>query len=247
MKEIDFLPAKYREQNAVHKARLCQLAVALAFGGVIVLAAGFQFALYQSTKEELRAIAGQHADAVTKTAQLATLRGEAERQRQFCALYAYLKYPWPRTQILAEIARNLPPEVTLRELTIVEETHQPNLVRGHAIAVDLAKQAATGDKPAQFDLELLRSRQDQSRSEIQISGTTTDSAALHLFVMALNGTPLFESAKLHSLEAVSDSQQPRSKFLVRLTARAGFGQPGGPRSPLAVVAHDLPAGSRDRS
>lgn len=234
MKELDFLPAAYRERNAVHKARLCQIAMIVSFGAITTLAACFQFALHQSAKRELASITKQHEDALSKTTLLAALRSDVDRNRQFAELYTYLKYPWPRTQMLAEITRNLPPQVTLRELTIVEEAPKTN-GRSGVIAVEVAKQQATGDTPAKEDLDLIRRQQDRTRSEIQISGTTTDSGALHLFVMALNGTPLFASAKLHSMEAVAGSAQAQANFFIRLTVRPGYGQPGGPQAPSAIA------------
>ncbi len=137
--------------------------------------------------------------------------------------------------MLAEIAKDLPPQVTLRELTIIEETSKLR-ARSGVVAVGVKSQPATGQTPAKADLDLLRSQQDRSRAEIQISGTTTDSGAVHLFVMALNGTPLFESAKLYSMEAVTGSKQAQSNFFIRLTARPGYGQPGGPQAPPPAIA-----------
>ena len=151
--------------------------------------------------------------------------------------------------MLAEIAKDLPPEVTLRELTIIEEAEasKPS-PRSRVIAVGVKSQSAPGHTPAKADLDLLRSQQDRSRAEIQISGTTTDSAAVHLFVMALNGTPLFESAKLYSMEAVTGSSQAQSNFFIRLTARPGYGQPGGPQAPPPAIANQASSKrSHDRS
>jgi len=235
MKDLDFLPTRYLVQNAIHKSRICQMAMFVSFGTIISLVACLQFALYQSAKQRLTAISAQHDDAIAKTTQLAVLRSEVEESRQFAKLYTYLNYPWPRTQMLARIAKDLPPQVTLRELTIVEETTK-STARSRVIAVAVAGQSDTSDIPPKADLALLRSQQDRSRTEIEISGTTTDSGALHLFVMALNGTPLFESAKLHSLEAVSGSKEAKSKFYIRLTVRPGYGQYGGPQTPPETAA-----------
>jgi hypothetical protein len=148
--------------------------------------------------------------------------------------------------MLAKIAKDLPPQVTLRELTIVKETSTAS-PRSAVTPPGIKSQPAAGDTPAKADLDLLRSQQDRSRAEIQISGTTTDSGALHLFVMALNGTPLFESAKLHSMEAVTGSKQPQSNFFIRLTVRPGYGQPGGPQAPPAIAAEASSKRSYDRS
>jgi len=245
MKEIDFLPAAYRERNAVHKARLCQLTMVLAFGGMILLAAGYQIVLYRTAKHDLALITVQHEDAIAKTTQLATLRLEVEKEREFAELYTYLKYPWPRTTLLAEIVRNLPAAVTLQELAIIEETsHQT--VRSSGSGVSVAMKEST-ETPAKADLETLKQQRDGSRSRIQVSGTTTDAGALHLFVMALNGTPLFESAKLHSMEAVPGDDPPKSKFLIRLITRPGYGQPGGPQGPTSVVAQEKLVWGPERS
>ncbi len=237
MKELDFLPDRYQVQNAVRKARICQITMFVTFAAIICLVACFQLAIYQVAKQELTAITAQHDDAINKTTELAALRLEVDQSRQFATLYTYLKYPWPRTQMLADIAKDLPPQVTLQELTIVEETTKTKTsARGIVTAVAVTGQPVAVDAPPKADLALLRRQQDQSRAEIQISGTTTDSAAVHLFVMALNGTTLFESAKLHSLEAVTGSKQAKSNFFIRLTVRPGYGQEGGPKTPPAIAA-----------
>jgi Tfp pilus assembly protein PilN len=245
MKEIDFLPAAYREKNAVQTERLCQLAMVVTFGAIIGLAACFQVALYRAAQQDLTRITPQHDDALAKATQLAALHAEVNQSREFAELYTYLKYPWPRTQMLAEITRNLPPQVTLRELTIVEEPQQMQ-PRGGVIAVEVTQERSEISF-AKADLDLLRREQDYSRAKIQVSGTTTDSGALHLFVMALNGTPLLESAKLHSMEAVPGSQQAESNFFIRLKIRPGYGQPGGPHAPRSTVAQGNSERSLDRS
>jgi len=246
MKELDFLPAAYRERSAVHHARLCQVGVILAFGVCIALATGFQFARYKFAQQELAAITAQYDDAISRTNQLAQLRREVEQTREAAELFTFLKFPWPRTQLLAEIAKSLPSQVTLRELTIVEESAKANAHRG-VIAVEVAKTQSADGTPAKMDLATLLREQDHSRSEIQISGTTTDSGALHLFVMALNGTPLFESAKLTSLEAILGGTDTQSSFLVHLTVRPGYGQSGGPHAPPAVAGPSPQPWSSDRS
>ena len=104
------------------------------------------------------------------------------------------------------------------------------------IAVDIGTEQADAATPAKNDLKEIRSKQDRSRAHIQLSGATYDDAVVHLFVMALNGTALFESAKLHSMAAISGDEQGRSEFLIRLTVRPGYGQQGGPLTPATLAA-----------
>jgi hypothetical protein len=93
---------------------------------------------------------------------------------------------------------------------------------------------------AKRDLDQLRSTYDPISPAIHVIGITSDAANLHRYVGRLAPSPLFATAKIESLEAVtSDVGVTGSRFELRLQIRPGFGQPGGPTEPLIEPATAL--------
>src|SRR5688500_5808847 len=113
MKDIDFLPARYREQYSQRRAQLWRLTVlALFVAGVGATAAG-QYTLRRSARQHLEAVNPQHSAARAKSDQHTQLQQQLKDVQATTQLYAYLQHPWPRTQILAEVAERLPATLTL--------------------------------------------------------------------------------------------------------------------------------------
>ncbi len=236
MQQIDFLPRRFHEQVAARRARIWRVTLLVSFGLVVCLAGTGQYLFYRSAKADLEGVFSQHAAAVDKAAKLAQLQRDLDEARQFAALYTYLQHPWPRSQLLAAVTRNLPASVTITELSVSDEI-QPALAAGGAAQVPAAAEQETPDQAARRDLHALRGRHDTTRCVVQLTGVTTDAAALHLFVMVLGNSSLFAEAKLDSLEAIRGGKDRHiSRFLVQLVVRPGYGQPDGPSGPPPEVA-----------
>ena len=227
MRDVDFLPARFQEQQARRKARFWQLsALALCLFG-IAAAAGGQIALRQSILQDLQRIQPRYARAHARHAALRELAGGLREAEEAAQLHTYLHHPWPRTQLLAEISGQLPPSIALTELAIfLQPLRRAAASSGH---IQLGTPTADNLSPARRDLRDLQEKYDGQRELIEVSGLTRDTAALHQFVVRLAERPLFLSAKLESLEVQADANM--ASFLVRVHVRPAYGQPGGPVGP----------------
>ncbi len=236
MHDIDFLPSKYREQNTARKARVWQFAVLLLFGGVIVATAAGQYLLRVSATSERDAVLLQHTAAKATNDLFDRLQSRLADVRSTAQLYTYLQHPWPRTQILAAVGRELPDEVTLSEMRITLDANASpeggrNRPRDPRRSENEDKELA-GMHPAARDLKQLADEFNGQRTVVLLAGHTSDTAALHRLVARLGDAALFAKAELRSLEAAQRRElHGSSVFEVRLTVRPGYGQPGGPRQP----------------
>ena len=121
MKNIDFLPAKYRELDEARRRRAWRVAVLVLFGTVVGASALFQYRMHRAAQNELVEAKAQLATAEAKHQQLGQLQAQLQQARDAAALVTYLQHPWPRTQILSEIVTRLPADIKLTEIRIAPE------------------------------------------------------------------------------------------------------------------------------
>ena len=238
MKNIDFLPSRYRERDARRQATIWRITLLLSFGGFLCAATIAQVALKRTVQASLAEHKKTYAAAKLKTERQKALELKLANLEERAELYTYLRHPWPRTQLLLAVVNGVPDTTVLEELSISQsqEEQSAGSTAGHFTAPE-GKQASTTDPPHQ-DLEFLRKENDLAQTTIQISGTASDTAALNQFVSALGQSSLFQCATLTSLEASNEpGQQGYSKFQVNIIVRPGYGQPGGPDSVLIPVGH----------
>lgn len=235
MNTIDFLPARYGEQNAARQKQLWQITVLLLFGTVVAAAAVFQFTMRRSASEHLVEVELKHFDARLQNDRLATLQSELKSARQTADLFAYLMHPWPRTRILAAVTDALPESVSLDEIRIGREADSAATRTQRRRFID-AKQQDKQIPPAVRDLSELRSEIDELQVVVSITGITTDPVELHRFVSQLGSGPIFEKADLGTQEALKLDSATVTRFAVRLVVRPGFGQPGGPTGDSRTTA-----------
>lgn len=231
MPDIDFLPAEYRKRHAQHRHTTWRLGLLGAAVAVFALAAVGQLVRRQHVRAELDMIEPVHAALLAHGKQLAGLQTHLQTARATAELVTYLRHPWPRTRILDEILRPLPEELTLDRVTIdrgTPETRggQPRLSRAQEQA-EAAKAAAL--PPAIRDLKRLRDEADPTRTVVNIVGTTSDNAALHRYLAALEKNQLFSKVELVDVE--SSEGHTGMRFSMMLVVRPGYGQPGGPAAP----------------
>src|SRR3990167_8788255 len=124
MKNIDFLPERYRERDLKRRAAIWQYAILAAFGGVLLVATLGQLAMKRSLHSSLREREGSRSEAKLKRERIAILEKQLESNEEVAALYTYLRHPWPRTQLISRITEPLPECVVLEGVEILEE--QPN-------------------------------------------------------------------------------------------------------------------------
>jgi len=240
MKTIDFLPTRYHENDVRRQAILWRWILMLSFGGVIGAATLGQLAIKRGVRADLDKLRAQHRAAAETKEQVAALEKELKQVEEVAELYIYLRHPWPRTQLLAQVTKGLPESVVIAELEISHRARGAGANQPRPGPPDSAEQA-TDISPAKRDLQGLRGANDERPTFIHITGTAKDPVALNAYVASLSESPLLQSAKLTSLEVVNaglEEQSPRtnvatSRFEVIISVLPGYGLPGGPSTQLA--------------
>ncbi|MGI8977860.1 MAG: PilN domain-containing protein [Pirellulaceae bacterium] len=242
MKNIDFLPDIYRQRRVLRHARFCWVAVAMLFGLAIAGAASGQWYFRCSLAAQLKVVEPQHAVSEQRQAEIKRLEESKQRTEELAALYLYLEHPWPRTQLLAAVARSLPPSIQLTDLRMLEQADGAPITRsGNGDTNQSTGEGEQAGKPtAKSVLSRLRGEHDRQILILELSGQAANSKELHEYVDSLARSPLIASASLKGLEAGGETMEKgASKFHVRAIVRPGHGQPGAPT--LKAGAADVAA------
>lgn len=255
MKNIDFLPERYREQGAVDRAKYWQIGLVCAIGCAIAVAAFYQAASWRHVDAQLAAIEPMYQDAQAKTQRLAELNQRLVRDGALAELYAYLGHPWPRTRLLAALAEALPAELSLVEIRLVRDQSQATstgFVREQPPGSAANGAPATPPPPgAAEDLARLRAECDAAPLVLLVSGETENASALHDYLARLKLTQLFERAEVTSISTRpregSSGNEALAEFHVRLVIRPGHGQAGGPAAPVDATTTDAAAEIAEQS
>jgi len=230
MQEIDFLPVQYRQKYARRQWRPWRVAVVTAFAVLLMAAVFGQRDRKRRAETELAAIVPQYDLAVGQNRRLAEIWTQLDAARNTAELLTYLRHPWPRTQLLAALLAPLPEGISLEELRITHETPQGRAVPERRPRAENALEGGQLNTlpPAARDLTRLREEFDKTKTVVLISGTTSDTAALHRYLGELGGTSLFSRAELDSLQSAGNQPAGTLQFRATLVVRPGYGQPGGP-------------------
>ncbi len=242
MKDIDFLPFRYRERSALRRARVWRAVMVCCLAGFVAVVALAQHALRRPIERQLITVHAQYPAAVVAANRVDQLQKDLTEIEGFAAMYTYLRHPWPVTQLLTSLTNPLPDSVVIVEITFDRKpTGQTPLP---ATGNPPTTQPASAAEAAKRDLERLRSQQDGIGTAVHVTGITSDATNLHGYVSRLAPSPLFTAAKIESLEVItSEAGVAGSRFKLRLLVRPGFGQPGGPDQPLQESATSLASSS----
>lgn len=242
MKDIDFLPQRYRDRAVRVRARAWRLGMVSSLLAFAILVAVAQFTVRRSVQHELSLVTSRYPAALAATAQCETLRQEIRDGDAYAALYTYLRHPWPVSRLVDDVTRSLPEAISIRSLRL--ETTQALAT----VPTNAAPEApSTTLHPAELDLAKLRSERDPLRISLHLAGSASDSQSLHQFVRGLAPSRYFATAKLESVESTTTATgSVETHFELRLEVRPGFGQPGGPTTPMVeepppTVAVDDPS------
>jgi hypothetical protein len=233
MHEIDFLPAEYRQKHARQQARPWQVVVIAAVAALMIVGTVAQRWRQHRLRRELAEITVVYDDALRLQTQLANLEKRLATARGNASLYTYLRHPWPRSQLLAALARPLPEPITLQQVQISRE---PPTGGPPAVAPPVDRKAEEERlkrlSPAERDLAALSERLDAMQTVVVLSGAATESAALHKYIGALDATDIFNEADLDSFNSIDGKQEDGAfQFRAVLAVQPGYGQIGGPTAP----------------
>lgn len=255
MHDVDFLPVEYRQEHAKRQWRLWRVLVVVGFGAILVVAALGQYRSHGRAQAELDAVLPKHQTALEQSTELARLQADLKAARSHAELYTYLRFPWPRSRILVALLKPLPKGINFEQLDIGQ---QKSRIRGSAKKkLSRADREAEKEKlkklsPAERDLNRFHEEFDHAETVVTISGTTTDDAALHKYLGALNQAALFSKASLSAIEADDNDPAGTMRFSATIVVRPGYGKPGGPGQPAGDVApqtirhttHEAASGNR---
>jgi len=244
MQDIDFLPAQYHRQHASRQSQPWRIVVVAAFVALLGVAVFGQHRFERGVEDELTAIAPQYDLAVAQNELLSEFQSRLKTKQDTAALYTYLRHPWPRTRLLAALIAPLPDEIDFQQVQIIREQRQDAEPTERRSRSEM-KAEEEKDKllpPAERDLKRLRQQYDKTETVILLSGTTSESAALHRYLGALNAEDLFVKVELDWFESVATGQRNRLEFRATLIVRPGYGRADGPdEPPTNALAQATPA------
>jgi hypothetical protein len=227
MKSIDFLPDFYRQRESLRRARIWWAMVVVIFSSAIGASALAQAWLRHGLMQQFDSLAAEYASAQTQVQELSAIQTQVTRVGQEASLYTFLKNPWPRTQLLAEIVRPLPESIRLTKINILEEEQAKTAVQVGPRNMKAEEEAAAKAGGPEKDLAKLQEEVGRRQTVIEIEGYTSDVPRLHAYVSDLSRSPLIAGASPKSLVSSGANQQARTGFTLRLMVRPGYCQRGG--------------------
>lgn len=244
MQPIDFLPREYRDKTSRRSQSPQRWLVLVVVGGLLAASLVSQNVAMRNARRDLADVIPAYQAARKLNDELGQLQSKLHAAQASADLFAYLRHPWPRTQILSAVAADLPSSITFKEVRIAREavktttTQAPNQppIDRQTQEQQLAKLPASTR-----DLLALREQCDATQTVVILTGFTSDGEALHRHLGRLGRAPLFSKAELRSLDS-EGADGKRLRFNACLVVRPGYGQPGGPTGPApSSVSQASPA------
>ena len=240
MLQIDFLPQEYRQRHARRNVKPWRHIVVVAVLCAVAGLASVQRIQRQRVQRELTLVSPLYEQVIGQQKRLADVQTQLRRAKDEANVYAYLRHPWPKTQLLAAVLKSVPTEVRIEQLGIVREaivTATPAGLPETRPRSNATPEDQTKLSPDERDLRRLRAEYDKLRTVIHLSGSTSDSASLHAYFAELGRLPLFAKAEIESLETTEIRGAATVRFRATVCVRNGYGQAGGPAaSPGATLA-----------
>lgn len=159
LRQIDFLPDRFRNAKEKRHASVWRLALAVVFAGMLSAAALYQYHLLRLARHELAQVDLMHQSATSLTKQLADAQMQLAPLDKVAQLLTYLSSPWPKSQLVAQAVADVPDSVTLRGLEIHFEK-PPTSTAAHSAAPPEKDDAANKAPSAERDLKRLRQEYD---------------------------------------------------------------------------------------
>jgi Tfp pilus assembly protein PilN len=236
MQDIDFLPAEYFQRRVRQQARPWRIAALTLFAALATVAAAGQYLQRQRLQAELDALLPAYQLAAGEQQRLAQMQAKLQTEEQTAGLLAYLRHPWPKTQILRALVDNLPEQVVFDQLRIGRQQRQTQRPAEARPASAEQQEDLSKLPPAQRDLRVLQEEYDTSEVYVRIEGYTSDSSALYGWLAALGKQRLLAKAELTSLETAAQTGPNLMRFGAVVVVVPGYGHPG---SPTAAEAGQL--------
>jgi hypothetical protein len=221
LRQIDFLPDRFRNAKEKRHASVWRLALAVVFAGMLSAAALYQYHLLRLARHELAQVDLMHHSATSLTKQLADAQLQLAPLDKVAQLLTYLSSPWPKSQLVAHAVANVPDSATLRGLEIHFEKAQISTTTNPA-ATPEQPDAAKSAPSAERDLARLHQSFDGGQWVIVLTGSTSNLSELHIYLAELEHQPLFAKVELVSIEAAAAGSN-QSQFVARIIVKPPHG------------------------
>jgi hypothetical protein len=237
MQDIDFLPRRYREAQAQRTKKFWGMIVVLVYAGLLCTSGYLQHASARRLSQDLAAANEQRAVVTAQAAKLTSLQTELKQSQARAGLVAYLRHPWPPTQIVAAVVQPLLQGLSLSELRVqrlesLQAANRNTAVRprGAANASDAKPDERSA---AERDIERIRETCDATSVIVTLKGAAEDVSLVHMYLGSLGKDALFSRVDLTNIDGQDAQRQGGSgcRFTARLVVRPGYGQPSGPTPP----------------
>jgi hypothetical protein len=245
MKNIDFLPSRYREGYAQRTAVVRRWTIVIGLAVIITPLAIFQYVVHANVVHSFVLVEPEYMVAQAKSKRVAELEQQLEQARGEAGLLAWLAHPWPRSQLLAQINAPLPDSIRLSSIRL---TTEPKPVTDNGATsgrnraarrnVDERESALLESRPA-HEKEIVRLTEHvaQNDSVVTLSGLTVNNTELHTYVARLRLAGMFVKSELRSLESMPGQEKSKAQvFEIRLVLSPGHALP-----PKAEASKSSPA------
>lgn len=245
MKNIDFLPTRYREGYAARAAVIKRWTIVLGIAIIITPLAIYQYLIHAAVVHRFVVVEPEYMQAQAKSQYVARLEQELAAARGEAALLAWLSHPWPRSQVLAQLHAPLPESLRLTGIRLAAEpkststTTGPQVGRSRAArraAEEEATQADAGRPPHEKDLQRLLELATQNDTVVTLNGVTVSTTDLHKYVALLRTSGMFDKSELRSVESQPGQESSKQQtFEIRLVLASGHAQPRQKESKAAAI------------
>jgi len=164
-----------------------------------------------------------------------SLKSEHTQLQVPVQLYSFLKHPWPTSQVLNEIVSPLPDEIVLTQLTFTQQNDEGSNRPSPSNEEGESGDAGTREEKAKRDLQLLQGQAKAATTVVHLSGKSSNIAALHIYVAALNESRLIKFAKLESSQSKNAlNALTELVFTVSISVERAYGLPDGLQQPRSA-------------
>lgn len=220
MHDIDFLPSEYRQRTRERRDSRWRLITLSATGLLLSAVTTFQHFTRVSLEDQLAVAEAQASVAQAQTARLSELVAARQAATAKAELITWLRHPWPRTQVLANLVLPLPNSITLTSLSINRE--QPHCANSAVLPAEVA--AAQPQDPHLKDLATLRAAVCPETVVAELTGMTSDPGSLYEYAEKLAEQNLVAKAELLRVDRVSDPNRSGFRFSIRVLVKPPLGQ-----------------------
>lgn len=234
VKQIDFLPDKFRHAVRRRRASYWRVLVVFMFMGVFAAAAWGLQAVRSGVRREFEQTNVRYTAAQAQENLLKNREARLAELRAYADLVTFLRHPWPRSQLLEQLFAPLPDTVIIDKVHLANE-QRPVAAGDAAAAPGEAANEAAPAKTASTDLTELRKSVEANEVIVHLEGTTVDQPQLHAYLQRLKEGKMFRRADVESIEvarteggAAGVVAADASRFTARIVVRAGWGLPDGP-------------------